>query len=227
MSHINRYFIQGAVDVYNCRNVIVHDCTFEHNGPVEVVKLQQHRGHAGGLSLGYPGDIEPEPTVTVTHCVFRNNTSDSLAATEATPSQVFQRFIFIGRGGGCAVAVSPQSTLRALFEDCTFEENFARSVGGGLYISFGGLRERTLVINRINVTRNWTPRAAGGLFIGFMQYSGRNRAFVYNSVFSENSGVLGGGVYLPVAGKCPMSLEILEIRYIGYYHGLQVVFTHV
>lgn len=100
--------------------------------------------------------------------------------------------------------ISPVYPLNATVEDCYFEDNFARSFGGGLYVGFDGNSNHTVVVNRVKLVRNQTPRAAGGLEIGFVQGAALysvNSIFVYNSEFIENHSERGAGAYVFVPGK--------------------------
>lgn len=191
------------MDIYNCPTVSVRNCTFEHNGPVSVTKPQPYRGHAGGLSLGYHQEKTLSgPYTIVSHCVFRNNSSDPLANIQST-TQLFQHFLFTGRGGGCSFTVDSLSSLNATVEDCYFEDNFARSFGGGLYVVLNGYSNHTVVVNRVKLVRNWTPLAAGGLNVGYVQgdaLDAVNSVFVYNSEFIENYSGGGGGAYILAPG---------------------------
>ena len=199
------------MDIYNCPTVAVRNCTFEHNGPVSVTKPQPYRGHAGGLSLGYHQEktLLPGPYAIVSHCVFRNNSSDPLANIHST-TQLFQRFLFTGRGGGCAFTINPVYSLNATVEDCFFEDNFARTYGGGLYVGYSGHSNHTVVVNRVKLVHNWTPLAAGGLEVGYVQgatLDATNSLFVYNSEFIENHAGRGGGVYVFVPGNLCKRIE--------------------
>lgn len=186
--------------MYNCDNVTVSSSIFEHNGPVSIVKKGEYRGHAGGLSLGYFYNRNvSHPVAKVTGCVFRNNTSDPLANTVQSTSQLFQQFVFSGRGGGCAITINPMNSLNATVEDCYFEDNFALSFGGGLYVGFSGNNSHTVVVRRTILMKNKTPGAAGGLEIGFVQGADEdftNQIYVYDSTFIENKASVGGGVYV-------------------------------
>ena len=202
-----RYFFQGAVDVYNCHKVAVYNSIFEHNGPTSVLKPQQYRAHAGGLSLGYHDSIViPEPEARVVGCVFRNNTSDPLADIVQTTTQVLRSLLFTGRGGGCAFAINPAFPLNATVEDCLFEDNYALSFGGGLYVAFDGFSNHTVIINRVKLVRNQTPGTAGGLEVGFIQSAGEavSKFYAYNTEFIENRAEFGAGVYLFVGGNSSM-----------------------
>ena len=192
------------MDIYNCKSTEVDNCIFEHNGPVSVVKPYQYRGHAGGLSLGYHDSVEIEqPVARVSRCNFYNNTSDPLANVQST-SQLFQKFIFTGRGGGCSIVVNSVSSLNASFEDCSFESNYARSYGGGLYTGFSGKHNHSITVNRVKFRKNRSSGAGGALEIGFVQgaslYS-TNSLSVQNSEFTENHAGFGGCIYVFVPGE--------------------------
>ena len=207
---IYRYFIQGAVDVFNCSVVLVTNCTFEHNGPVSVIK-KQYRGHAGGLSLSYHKHkiFSMRPQFRVKKCTFRNNTSDPLASIQQSSTQILQRYIFTGRGGGCAIPIFSSSVpSNVTLEDCLFEENFARTLGGGLYVAFDGHLDHIVVLNRIKFVGN-KCHSAGGLAVGFIfgsnQMNNVSSLFAYNSEFIENRAVLGGGAAVYPARKYVVS----------------------
>ena len=188
------------MDIYNCPTVAVRNCTFEHNGPVSVTKPQPYRGHAGGLSFGYYPETLPGPHAIVSHCVFRNNSSDPLTNLQST-TQLFQYFLYTGRGGGCAFIINHVYSLNATLEDCHFQDNFARSYGGGLYIGLNGHSNHTVIVNRVKMVRNWTPLAAGGLEVGHGEDAVLESVFVYNSEFIENYSGRGGGVYVFAPGN--------------------------
>ena len=201
-----RYFIQGAVDIYNCQTALITNCTFEHNGPVSVIKSEQYRGHAGGLSVGYYQDrmLSSPPELRIEKCTFRNNTSDPLASIQQSTTQLLQRFAFTGRGGGCAILVNPSSPLSGTLEDCVFEENFARTLGGGLYVAFDGQLDHLVILNWVRLVRNVCPSTAGGLEVGYVSGStlgSVSSLFAYNSEFVENRAMFGAGVYLFTVGR--------------------------
>ena len=197
------------MDIYNCASVTVINSVFEHNGPASIVKQEPFRGHSGGLSIGYYGDVGSKegPTVFILNCTFRNCTSDPNSVAVQSTSDLFQRFAFTGRGGGCAFTISPSTSLTAVVENSTIEENFARSFGGGLYVGFDGNLNHTVTVNRVCLIRNECAGAAGGLEIGFVQGAdpnSLNRIFVLNSEFIENQAGLGAGTYFFSPGLLPL-----------------------
>ena len=206
-----RYFTQGALDIYNCQTVLITDCTFEHNGPVSVNKSERYRGHAGGLSVGYhqEGILSSQPRLRVERCTFHNNTSDPLASIQQSTTQLLQQGVYTGRGGGCSIIITSFSPLNGTLEDCVFEENFAHSFGGGLYITFDGQLDHLLVLNRVRLVRNSSP-TGGGLVVGYGSFKldSVSSLFVYNSEFVENGAEFGAGVYLITAGR----LRVLRLH---------------
>ena len=173
---------------------------------MSIIKLEQYRGHAGGLSVGYHRDkmLATRPQLRVEKCTFRNNTSDPPASVQRSPTQILQRLAFPGRGGGCSIAINPFLPLNATVEDCSFEENFARTRGGGLYIIFDGLLDHIVVVNRVRLVRNFCPATAGGLEVSFL--SGSTVGFVsslfaYNTEFVENRAAFGGGMSMVIVGR--------------------------
>ncbi|CAI8053265.1 hypothetical protein GBAR_LOCUS29133, partial [Geodia barretti] len=126
------WFTQGAVDVYNSRSVAIANCHFFHNGPVGVVKTNELRGHAAGLSLGYSitADEEENLTAIVESCVFYNN---SALLADSSTSEALNDRVFPGRGGGLAVLVDSVTTVTVDVINCSFFNNFATEFGGGAF----------------------------------------------------------------------------------------------
>ena len=184
--------------------VLATNCTFEHNGPVSVIK-DPYRGHAGGLSVSYHQNkmFSMRPQLRVEKCTFRNNTTDPLASIQQSSTQIVLRRVFTGRGGGCAIPMFSSLPSNVTLEDCLFEENFARTLGGGLYVAFDGHLDHLVVLNRIKFVRN-KCRLAGGLAVGFAFGSNAENVsslLAYNSEFIENQAEFGGGAGLFPAGK--------------------------
>ena len=199
------------MDLYNCDSIQVTNSVFEHNGPTSIIKQDQYRGHAGGLSLGYNKiPVSPGPVAVVSGCVFRNNTSDPTSDLVQTTSDLVQSSRFTGRGGGCAIPINPRYSLNATVENCLFEQNYARSFGGGLYIAFNGLEHHIVTIRQVQFLRNRAP-TAGALEVGFVSggnLGADNRLEVYDSTFTENSATFGGGVFFFTLGNTILCANI-------------------
>ena len=205
-----RYFYQGAVDIFNTPTVEVTDCTFEHNGPVSVFKPDPYRGHSGGLSIGYgSSNMQSEGSLKVTHCTFRNNTSSPQVSLEESSTRIFQRFIFTGRGGGCALTINTTFPLNITVEDCLFEDNSAQARGGGLYLAFTGFSQHVTIVNRVTFVRNKTPGTGGGLLYGSVDGTSTITLLAKNLTFIENEARDGGGMLIFVLNGGEMRLKAL------------------
>ena len=197
-----RYFFQGALDIYNCDFVQVKNCVFEHNGPTSVIKAEEYRGHSGGLAVGFLL-LPTAPVVIVSHCLFRNNTSNPSSPIIQTTTDVVQFSRYTGRGGGCSFTINPLFSLNATIEDCVFEENFAISFAGGLYIVLFGNQQHNFTVHRVKFVKNYSP-TAGALLVwirkeGFQETE--NIVLVYGSIFIENEAVSGGATTTIFTGK--------------------------
>ncbi len=194
------------MDVYRCNIVYVGNCTFEHNGPVPLIKPEQYRGHAGGLSIGTESEEASdslEVHFTVKDCVFRNNTSNPPESLILSTTDLFQAFQFPGRGGGCSILLNTSFPANATIENCLFENNFAVTFGGGLYLGFSGYSDHIIYITETRFVRNRSG-SSGGLQYGFLEGVEQEvdiRLLVHNSEFTENSARFGGGTFIYAAGK--------------------------
>ncbi len=202
---VRRYFYQGAVDVYRSSLVYIGNCTFEHNGPVPVVKPQQYRGHSAGLSIGTKEESTNNSRIhfMVTDCTFRNNTSNAPPDKVGATTRLYTTFTFTGRGGGCSILVNVRFPASATVENCVFEENSAANFGGGIYLGFSGYSSHKIIVNKARFVRNRSG-SAGGLQYGFSKEVGREADIVLlltNSEFVKNSARFGGGTHIFAGGK--------------------------
>ena len=175
---------------------------FEHNGPASVIKAEEYRGHSSGLSVGFHL-LPTAPVVIVSHCLFRNNTSNPSSHIIQTPSDTVQFSRFTGRGGGCSFPINPLLSLNATIEDCIFEENFANTFAGAVYINFFGVGQHNFTIRRVKFIKNYAP-TAGALLCGIRKGGfpeAEIKILVYDSIFNENEAVIGGGTATILAGK--------------------------
>ena len=198
--------------MFMCFQVTISDCIFEHNGPVTILKDDQYRGSAAGISIGYddnhyndtgtPTDTIPtgNGSVTVTGCIFRNNTNSPLLDDQVNPHAFFSRFVFPGRGGALSLTVNSSFPFDANIDNCLVENNFAQLFGGGFYIAFSGYHEHLTVVNNSKfIGGHARDGGGGGLVVGFVE-AGRSESFsvrleIFNSNFTENRAVFGGGIF--------------------------------
>ncbi len=108
--------------MYMSRVVYIGNCTFEHNGPVLVLKPQQYRGHSAGLSIGTKEESTNNSEIhfMVTDCTFRNNTSNAPPDNVGASTRTLTTFIFPGRGGGCSILMNTSFPDNVTVENCVF-----------------------------------------------------------------------------------------------------------
>ena len=198
---IGRYFSEAALDVYNCHHVLFNNSLLENNFGTGIVNAS-YRGNTGGASFGYnslPLSFS-SPTLQVSHSVFRNNSATATSAFR-TSSQAFFAQIFTGRGGSMAVFVNESlHDLRITISDCVFENNFARSFGGGVYLLLGGFGTHHRVeVQRARVRSNVAQLGGGGFQASFFNNGPEEDPLLMrfdDCRFEGNSGIAGGGIFV-------------------------------
>ena len=143
----------------------------------------------------------------VTNCVFRNNSAIAVRRTTQTTNQVLRRFLLTGRGGGCAVNMRSVISVAVTIAGCTFEKNFARSFGGGLYFTWTLVYNHVITVKDTSFLSNKCTGGAGGLELGFTTRESEgtagntNRFFASNLHFLGNEANYGGGTFYFIGGK--------------------------
>lgn len=203
----DRFFSQGALDIYRSFEVTVCNCIFENNGPVSITKLIPLRGHSGGLSIGFyflEALNGTRLTAVVKDCVFRNNSVQASVSGRQTTSQLLSRLLITGRGGGCAITVHSVTSLDVFVTGCIFERNYALSFGGGMYMAWIRVSNHTTTITHTSFIENECPGGAGGLEMGFGMGGPEdiaNKLFGSDLRFVGNRATYGGGAYAFVGCK--------------------------
>ena len=195
------------MDIFQSLWVEVTNCSFEHNGPVYILRNDQYRGHAAGLSIGYnmPHLSSQTGQVIVKNCTFRNNTSDPKAnpvyLEPNRPHEILRGFVFSGRGGGVAITLNSSFPFSVSIDDCIVEENRAQAFGGGMYLLFGAYVAHTMKMNNTRFTNNKSG-TGGGLSLATLEgvKDGLTWAIV-DSHFENNHANLGGGIFSHSASK--------------------------
>ena len=205
--------------MFMCIQVEVSHCTFEHNGPVTVFKQEQYRGSAAGISIGYDDNhysdtgipIESVPggtgSVSVINCTFHNNTHTPITDQQVNAHNFFSRFVFPGRGGALSITVNSSFPFNANISDCLVENNLAQSFGGGFYIVYSGYSEHLTIVNNSMFANGHAGDGGGGALVVAFVEAGMGESFnvrlqVYNSNFTQNSAVFGGGIFFLAGRKC-------------------------
>lgn len=205
--------------MFMCFQVTVSDCVFENNGNVTTVKEDQYRGSAAGVSIGYDDNHYSDagtpphrvPTgnglVSITRCIFRYNKNYPLPGEQINQHEFLSRYLFPGRGGALAVTVNSSFPFNANISDCIVEENSAHSLGGGFYLAFSAYSEHLIVVNNSVFVKDYVEDIGGGaLCVAFVEAGSREsfsvRLQVFNSNFSENRALFGGGIFFMAGGEC-------------------------
>ena len=125
----------GAVNVFNCDEVFVEDCVFQHSTSTTPVTEDDFRGSSGGLSISSNHPNPPPLSFTIRNTIFRNLTS-LISPDKIRNSQDNDAYFrsFQGRGGGVSVILNNSTEMDLLVTNCTFSGNNATLNGGGLYL---------------------------------------------------------------------------------------------
>ena len=194
-----RYFVQGAVDVYDCTIVSVLDSIFMHNGPVShTLKSQPFRGNSGGLSIAYNNVTSSgvKLSVFVERCIFINNSALPDLQLQLTSSLAVSSKTFTGRGGALGLLLSNElQHIEVLVRGCQFHGNSAQNFGGGMYVLFDVDSGHTVTISECYFGINAVPYFAGGLFTAFIgqgSVSKHSVQIVTDCSFFQNRAMQGG-----------------------------------
>ena len=194
--------------MYNFHNLTVLGCLFEHNGPASFVDFANYRGYCGGLSVSLDSYISQHQTHTllVRDVIFKNNSALPDEQATRSSSQVFDKFVFTGRGGALGIFLgSDIGTLKAEVSDCVFEENSALLFGGAMYIVFHSTsKNSSVMVHDCLFRRNQCRFSSGALFGGFFGVgtpTKHSTLTLQNLVFIENSAQQGGSVAVSTPGS--------------------------
>ncbi len=208
---IHRLFKEAVLDIYNTANTTLLGCTFFNNSGTGISR-NAFRGNTGAVSIGF-NNIEldqqegSQPQVLVSHCNFTRNRATAESSVLSTSNAFFSR-IFTGRGGALGLLVNESfNDISGEIIDNTFEDNYARSFGGGLYVViFGANTQDTFLLRRNKFINNVALLGAGGFIVTYFSVGVRDTphtTIVSDCTFSGNMGEVGGGVlaYIPDEGK--------------------------
>ena len=202
-----RYFVESALDIYNCRYVKISNCTIKHSGHnANFLKGHRYSIHAGAVSIAVnefgEANISPLPNIEVSNCTFYNNSAIPSTNLSRTTNEIFSNQVFTGRGGALGIAINgPNNTIEISVHECHFEENKVQLWGGGAYIIFGSDSNHTVTYNRSVFIRNRSDYGSGGLFIGTLSGGHSLRYTTCNVIdcdFIYNFALHGGGSVWPV-----------------------------
>ena len=192
----------GALNIFNCPNVTVRHCTFRNNTSTSYFTRKPYQGNSGGLSLGYNMELAPLSSVNVlvTDCVFINNSADPPSDLFLTTSDLFQKHIFSGRGGGMAIPINvtcPHCPVNVTINDNLFRNNFVRNFGGGLYCFINGTTVNLTYMFRNNTfVGNIAEHSSAALSFANFAQSSTLHGIIYDCTFKYNEAKVGGCLHL-------------------------------
>ena len=200
-TNVDRFFTEAVLDVFNCHHVFMNDSLLENNQGSGIVNAS-YRGNTGGVSFGYntlPLEFNT-PQLLVSHSKFRNNRATATSAFR-TSSQAFFAQIFTGRGGALAIFSNESNhDLNLTISDCLFENNTARSFGGGVYLLLGGFTTHHKIrVERVNARYNTAQLGGGGFQASFFNNGPEEDPLLMSFVeceFSNNRGIAGGAIFV-------------------------------
>ena len=211
LSHCCSNFMQGPVNIYNCVEVHISDCTFQHNRATSVFRDLPFRIAGGGISLALVSDkTTQDPTVhryIVQSNTFLNNSANSTLPVLNISGVLSQQYLN-GRGGGLSVFVNHPSFVMVRVTGCNFTDNSANAFAGGLYLlPLHILVDKDFEFIGNHFEGNMAPAGGGTAFgVPFGQRCDsercetvRERVRVEDSTFVGNSGTYGAGLRLAIS----------------------------
>ena len=206
VSIVYRDYEHGAVNIFNSPNVIVKNCTFDNNTSSSYFTRQPFQGNAGGLSIAYNSELTTmlftNINIIVTDCNFTNNHAIPPSDLQISPTQLQERKIFSGRGGGLSIVINITSEIHCTVNNSRFANNFAQSFGGGLYIyiSESSTMDQLYMFEDNVFVSNEATYGGACAFVGVSEpkiSDGFNQTTTfYNCYFMSNTATIGGGLYV-------------------------------
>ena len=194
-------------DIFNSADISITDSSFIDNSGTGISR-HSFRANTGAVSIGYNNIPTSFPLIAaeVTQCNFTNNRASASRNVRSTNVAFFSR-IFTGRGGGLGVFYNESYyniTLR--IADNHFENNYARSFGGAVYlVMFGEGTQNVNILERNTFIDNFASLGGGAIITTFFSNGvvGRpHTTVITDCIFSGNEGQTGGGLFVYPAYEC-------------------------
>ena len=194
--------MEGAVNIYNCPNVNVVNCTFEHNNSTGGFSRDRFQGSSGGLSIGFfDGRASPATdniTILVDSCRFISNNSTAFGSNVHIATDILSTNLVMGRGGGMSITLKTELAVYSIVTNNYYENNWANVFAGGLYFLVVDItRNQTHVFRSNHYLRNQAGTTTGAMLyglVGNVQLRSAISVNISDSYFLENSSPLTGAV---------------------------------
>lgn len=191
---------EGAVNIFNCHNVNIVNCSFENNNSTGQFARARFQGSSGGLSIGMYRNTAPVRTAAVSvgvhSCRFINNKAHAFGSDVHTATSLLTRNIIIGRGAGMSLTIDSNNTVHSYISHNYFEKNTARVYGGGLYfLVYNVTKNQTYLFSENTFIDNQALLTSGAMIYGLvgMVHAGSNITVnVLRNYFEGNRAQLGG-----------------------------------
>ena len=138
--------------------------------------------------------------VLVADCNFSNNAADPPPELYLSTTNLIERRIFSGRGGGMAMPIKVECPLNVVINNSLFMNNFAGNYGGGLYCFMDGtVGNQTYMFGNNRFVSNEALIGSGALNFGNF---GNTAPFsilhntIYNCTFEHNKAQTGGCLHM-------------------------------
>ena len=195
------------------------NCSFYNNTSDGRFTNNPFQASAGGLSISYNTEDLSNITILVSDCIFINNVAESNLSLSSSINRLFSQNIYSGRGGGLAIIFNVTSLVNCTITDCTFINNRAAAMSGGLYCVAGVARSNQEFLFKNNVfTENWATLAGAFNFVILASSSTRLnvRAMIYNCKFKQNTAdVAGAAIVYFYNGLTNFSVVFQECDFIN------------
>ena len=173
------------------------NCIFSNNTSDGILTNTSFRANSGGLSISYNSSKIKEMFVNifVSNCIFANNVASLDLSLRYSINRLFSENLYSGRGGGLAIIFNSSSQTNCTVTDCTFINNTAQSLSGGLYTLMGEARYDQTYLFKNNMFSGNSAMLSGAF--SFVILTSRNattqvNASIHNCTFQHNSANIAG-----------------------------------
>ena len=214
-----RNFTEAVLDIFNSAEVSITNSIFVDNSGTGISR-SSFRANTGAVSIGYnnvPTSFA-QVSLEVTQCNFTSNRATASTRVRSTNVAFFNR-IFSGRGGAVGVFYNESYyNITGRISDNHFQNNFARSFGGAVYlVVFGEGTQNINILERNVFIDNFSIGGGGAIISTFFSngVTGRpHSTYISDCTFIGNVGQTGGALFVYPA-------------YEGNYRSINIIYSSI